>query len=178
MSREPESLRGPERHLYRLRDHALIGGPIRVYFRFREQLLYLVVGAWNTVFGYLVWAIMQYVLSDYLSYIVILILSFPLAVTNAYLGYRYVVFRSSGPVNKEFPRVFLIYLVVFCINLFLLPLALRVLPFNIYVIQGLLTCIVIVFSYVANKYFAFSTSLRPQANGPDGPQGPTAPRES
>ena len=60
----------------------------------REQLLYLVVGAWNTFFGYAVWALMQYLLGDYLNYLVILVLAWPIAVLNAYIGYRYIVFRS------------------------------------------------------------------------------------
>ena len=33
-----------------------VGPVVRLCRRRREQLLYLVVGAWNTLFGYLVWA--------------------------------------------------------------------------------------------------------------------------
>ena len=46
-----------ERRLDGLRDHRALGRPVRFYFRRREQVLYLVVGGWNTVFGYAVWAI-------------------------------------------------------------------------------------------------------------------------
>src|SRR4051794_545714 len=84
-----------ERHLDGLRDHPTLGRPVRFYFRRREQLLYLVVGAWNTIFGYGVWAVMQYLLGDTLNYLVIIVLSWPIAVLNAYLGYRYIVFRSQ-----------------------------------------------------------------------------------
>ena len=45
-----------EQHLDGLRDHPTLGRPVRFYFQRREQLLYLVVGAWNTIFGYAVWA--------------------------------------------------------------------------------------------------------------------------
>ena len=80
------------------------GRPVRFYLRRREQLLYLVVGGWNTLFGYAIWAVLQYLLGDHLHYLVIVLISWPIAVLNAYLGYRYVVFRSRGPIRRELPR--------------------------------------------------------------------------
>ena len=144
-----------ERYLDGLREHPALGRPVRFYFRRREQLLYLVVGAWNTVFGYCVWALMQYLLGDYLNYLVIIVLSWPIAVLNAYLGYRYIVFRSRGPVLRELPRFSLVYVAALAANLVLLPVALRVLPFNIYVDQALLTGVVVICSYLGHKYFSF-----------------------
>ena len=133
----------------------MLGRPIRLYIRRREQLLYLVVGGWNTLFGYAVWALMQYLLGDYLPYLVVIVLSWPIAVLNAYICYRYIVFRSRGPVLKELPRFSLVYLVTLVVNLALLPVALRVLPFNIYVIQALFTAVVVVCSYLGHKYYSF-----------------------
>ncbi len=118
-SRTPNSL---ERHLDGLRDHRVLGRPVRFYFGHREQLLYLVVGGWNTLFGYLVWATLQFLLGDYLHYfVVIIVLAWPIAVLNAYLGYRYIVFRSHGPVLRELPRFSLVYVVTLVVNLALLP---------------------------------------------------------
>ena len=94
----PATLNWFERHLDGLRTHPALGRPVRFCFRRREQLLYLVVGGWNTVFGYGVWALLQYLLGDHLHYLVVIVLSWPFAVLNAYLGYRYIVFRSRGPV--------------------------------------------------------------------------------
>ena len=144
-----------ERHLDGLRDHRALGRPVRFYFRRREQVLYLLVGGWNTVFGYGVWAAMQFLLGGFLHYLVIVVLSWPIAVLNAYLGYRYIVFRSDGPVLRELPRFSLIYFVMLIVNLVLLPIALSVLPFSIYGVQAALTVIVIVSSYLAHKYYSF-----------------------
>jgi len=113
------------------------------------------VGGWNTLFGYGAWALMQYLLGDYLPYLVVLLLAWPINVLNAYLGYRYIVFRSRGPVLKELPRFSLVYLVTLVVNLALLPIALRVMPFNIYVVQALFTGVVVVCSYLGHKYFSF-----------------------
>ncbi len=110
-----------ERHLDGLRDHPVLGRPVRFYFRRREQLLYLAVGGWNTVFGYGVWALLQHLLGDHLHYLVIVVLSWPIAVLNAYLGYRYVVFRSRGSVLRELPRFSLVYVVTLLVNLVRCP---------------------------------------------------------
>jgi len=137
------------------RDHPTFGIAIRFYFSRREKLLYLAVGFWNTVFGYSIWALMQYLLGEYLPYAVVLVLAWPIVVLNAYVGYRRIVFRSQGRVLTELPRFSLVYLVTLIANLALLPIALRVLPFHIYVIEALFTSAVVVCSYLGHKYFSF-----------------------
>jgi putative flippase GtrA len=144
-----------ERQLDRLRDHRALGLPVRFYFRRREQLLYLAVGAWNTVFGYAVWATLQALLGSQLHYLVILLVAWPIAVINAYIGYRLVVFRSSGSILRELPRFSLVYLATLAVNLVVLPIALAFLPFNIYVIQALFTFAVVVSSYLGHKHYSF-----------------------
>ena len=138
-----------------LRTHSALGPLVRFYFRRREQILYLVVGGWNTVFGYGVWAVLQYVLGSHVHYLVVVVLSWPLAVLNAYLGYRFVVFHSQGPLLTELPRFSLVYLAALIANLALLPLALNALPLSIYVIQALFTAAVVVVSYLGHKYYSF-----------------------
>jgi putative flippase GtrA len=149
-----------ERHLDGLRDHRALGRPVRFYFRRREQLLYLVVGGWNTVFPYGVWALLQYLLGDHVHYLVVVLISWPIAVLNACLGYRYVVFRSRASVFREFPRFSLVYLITLLANLALLPVALRVTPLNIYVVQALFTGMVVICSYLAHKYYSFGGRSR------------------
>jgi putative flippase GtrA len=138
-----------------LRTHSALGPIVRFYFRRREQILYLVVGGWNTVFGYGVWAVLQYLLGSHVHYLVVVVLSWPLAVLNAYLGYRFVVFHSQGSLLAELPRFSLVYLATLIANLGMLPLALNALPLNIYVIQALFTAGVVVVSYLGHKYFTF-----------------------
>ena len=149
-----------EQHLDGLRDHRALGLPVRFYFRRREQLLYLVVGGWNTVFGYGVWALLQFLLGEHLHYLVIVVLAWPIAVLNAYLGYRLIVFRSRGSILRELPRFSLVYVVGLIVGLVTLPIALNILPFNIYVVQALLTAIVVVFSYLSHRYYSFGAGRR------------------
>jgi len=138
-----------------LRDHPRLGRPVRFFFERQEKLLYLIVGAWNTLFGYGVWALLQYLLGPYLPYPVVLVLAWPLVVLNAYVGYRIIVFRSKGRVLTELPRFSLVYLVTLAANLVILPIALRAVPFSIYAIQAIFTVGIVISSYLGHKYFSF-----------------------
>jgi putative flippase GtrA len=132
-----------------------MGHTLLFYRRRREQILYLLVGAWNTLFGYGLWALMEYLLHEYFHYLVILILSWPIAVLNAYICYRIFVFHSKGSVWRELPRFSLVYVVTLCAALLALPALLHALPFNIYVIQAGYTAVVVVLSYLSHKFFSF-----------------------
>ena len=90
-------------------------------------------------------------------------LAWPIAVLNAYLGYRYVVFRSRGPILTELPRFSLVYFLTLIANLALLPVALTLLPFNIYVVQALLTAVVVICSYLSHRYYSFGGERRRDA---------------
>jgi len=83
------------------------------------------------------------------------LIAWPIVVLNAYLGYRLVVFRSRGSILREFPRFSLVYVVTLVVNLALLPIALNVLPFNIYGVQALLTIVVVISSYLTHRYYSF-----------------------
>ncbi len=122
---------------------------------YREQILYLLIGGWNTVFGYLVFAGFYWALNGSLPVTVILIISWVIAVANAYFCYRYLVFRSRGRMHHEIPRFLLVYAVILAANLLVLPLALRVFPLNAYVVQAIYTLAVVIVSYVGHRVFSF-----------------------
>jgi len=123
--------------------------------RYREPLAYVIVGGWNTLFGYGCFAALYYLLHTHLHVDVILVFSYVLSIANAYVGYRYVVFRSRGDMKTELPRFTAVYLVTLAANLVILPLALRVLPWNAYVVQGLFTFVIVALSYFGHKHFSF-----------------------
>ncbi len=122
---------------------------------YREQIQYLAVGAWNTAFGYLNFVLLYYLLGDTVPVALVLVISYALSIANAYVCYRYIVFRSRGIVWKEIPRFSGVYLVALGANLIVLPVALRTLPLNAYVIQALFTACVVLLSYVGHKYVSF-----------------------
>jgi putative flippase GtrA len=132
----------------------------RRFQRYREVILYLAVGGWNTLFGYLNFVALYYFLEARLPVAVILVMSYALSIANAYICYRYVVFRSRGSVLREMPRFTSVYLVALAANLVILPLALRWLPLSAYAVQALFTIAVVVLSYFGHKYFSFGGGSR------------------
>jgi putative flippase GtrA len=77
---------------------------------------YLGVGVFNTVFGYISFAIILTLLNAalptrllYLTVILASVLSTPLNITVAYLGYKFFVFRTKGNYLGEWLRCFAVY---------------------------------------------------------------------
>jgi putative flippase GtrA len=123
--------------------------------RYREQLLYLCIGAWNTLLGYGVFVVLYYFLHGTASDTVIIVTSYVVSIANAYLGYRYVVFRSHGRVLYELPRFSIVYVATMLVNLIFFPIALETLPVSAYLVQAVFTVGVVVASYVGHRYFSF-----------------------
>jgi putative flippase GtrA len=81
-----------------------------------QFLRYLCVGAFNTVFGYICFAIILTLLNAalpakwlYLTVILASVLSTPLNITVAYLGYKFFVFRTTGNFLGEWLKCFAVY---------------------------------------------------------------------
>jgi len=72
---------------------------------------YLLVGIWNTAFGYGTFAAFTALLSPYgkNSYLAAMVLSNFVNITVAFLGYKWFVFRTRGNYLKEWLRCFSVY---------------------------------------------------------------------
>ena len=120
-----------------------------------QKIRYLIIGGWNTVFGYGVFAVLYFYLSDLIHYLAILSISYILSITNAYIGYKLFVFRTKGNILREYLRFYIVYGASFLFNLAALPLLVEVLNLNMYAAQAIVTIITILGSYVLHKNFSF-----------------------
>jgi putative flippase GtrA len=123
--------------------------------RYRSKILYLLVGGWNTVFGYGAFALLYYFLSGFIHATIILTLCYILSITNAYIGYKIFVFKTKGNVLREYFRFYVVYGGAFLINLILLPVFMSYLILSAYVSQAMITMMTIVGSYILHKKFTF-----------------------
>jgi putative flippase GtrA len=123
--------------------------------RYRQQILYLVVGGWNTVVSYGCFSLFYYLLHDQLYPSVILLLAYLVASINGFIGFRYLVFQSRGHPLKEYVKYQLVYGPLLVLNMLVLPLALKYSSLNAYVIQAMFAVFAVVAGYVGSKYFAF-----------------------
>jgi putative flippase GtrA len=77
-----------------------------------QFLRYLLVGGWNTVFGYTCFFLMNRWLATVMqaySYVAAYLLSNLMAISVAFLGYKWFVFRTKGNYLREWLRTLMVY---------------------------------------------------------------------
>ena len=117
--------------------------------------MFLVVGGWNTVFGYAVFVALYALLRHSMNVTGIIAITYVIATLNNFLCYKWFVFRTSGRHVREYLRFTMVYVPAFLANLIVLPIALRAHVLNAYVLQALFTLAVLVTSYFGHKYWTF-----------------------
>ena len=90
---------------------------------------YLVVGAWNTLFGYGTYALFTALLAPVIphSYVVALVLSSLLNITVSFLGYKWFVFKTKGNYLREWMRCVAVYSSGIALGVCLLPVVVYIL---------------------------------------------------
>ncbi len=120
-----------------------------------QPLRFLAVGVWNTGFGYLAFALLYFLFSPFVHYMAILAATVVVNVTNSFLCYKFLVFRTRGHYLREYLRFYAVYAVPIGLGFVLLPVAIEVLKLNAYVAQALITVLMAVVSYLGHKHFSF-----------------------
>jgi putative flippase GtrA len=129
----------------------------------QTKLRFLMVGIWNTFFGYLVFIGLDslFILlcsQRYFAYMSAAVLSNILAIINAYIFHKYVTFKSRIKgigIIFEFFKFSTTYLVTFCLSLMILPLFVEILGVTPKIAGGLVICCCTVISYVGHSKFSF-----------------------
>lgn len=120
-----------------------------------EKIRYILIGGFNTFFGYGVFALLWLLWGQSLHYIVLLSISHVIAVTNAFFGYRIWVFRKKGGVLGDFFRFNLVYLSTFVFNILALPALVEGMNFHPLFAQALVVVVTVVASYLLHRRFSF-----------------------
>jgi putative flippase GtrA len=129
---------------------------------------YLIVGTFNTLFGYLSYAALTAWLAPRisLSYVVAMVLSTPLNITIAFLGYKWFVFRTRGNYLREWARCFAVYMSGTLIALVLLPILVAALHYGLgltksapYVAGATLTAFGVLYNFFGHKRFSFRSGI-------------------
>lgn len=116
---------------------------------------YLLVGVWNTIFGAGIYALLYWFFGTRVHYLLLLIPANVLAITNAFLGYKYIVFKTCGNAWREYLRCYVVYggmMVVNAILLYLLVTMIKLAPPVANVLCVITTTIA---TYFSHKHFSF-----------------------
>ena len=134
---------------------------LNLWFKIPEKLRFVLVGGWNTLFALALFALI-FQFSD--NYKLSLIVAHFTSVLQSFLTFRFFVFRAN--LNKdanfllEYLKMNLVYLIYFGLNYFLLVLFVEIFKIYPIIAQVIITCILMVYAYIANKYFTFKNGKR------------------
>jgi putative flippase GtrA len=120
-----------------------------------EKFRYLLVGGYNTVIGYGIFAALYLFLGHQIHYLALLLFSHVIAVTNAYHAYRLFVFRHGKTGLHSYLRFHSVYLVSLGFNLIALPFFVEIVHFGPMLSQAIVLTITVVMSYILHKRFSF-----------------------
>ncbi len=125
---------------------------------------YLLVGAWNTLFGYGTYALFTALLAPVIphSYMVALVLSSLLNITVSFLGYKWFVFKTKGNYLREWMRCVAVYSSGIALGVCLLPVIVYILRHGTrfqaeapYLAGALLTGFGVLYNFLGHKNFSF-----------------------
>jgi putative flippase GtrA len=128
---------------------------------------YILVGIWNTVFGYSLFALFTFLLSlrwPQYGYIPASILSSVLAISVAFLGYKKFVFKTHGNYLREWLRCMAVYGSGIAIASAILPGVVFVIRHITtydkaapYISAALMTGFSAIYNFLGHKKFSFRT---------------------
>jgi putative flippase GtrA len=125
---------------------------------------YLLVGGWNTLFGYGCFALLTALLDPRIKYgyVVASIIANLIAPTVAFLGYKWFVFKTKGNYLREWFRCLTVYGGSMLISIILLPMivfGLRKMTALTnaapYVAGALIMGASVVYSFLGHKHYSF-----------------------
>jgi len=176
-------------------------GRLRRFLPSWQFVRYLIVGGWNTAFGYVTYVVLTWLLSRHIAhgYIFAAVLSSIISISVAFLGYKWFVFRTKGNYLREWMRCFMVYGTAALPNLLLLPVVVNALIYMLHIPPGntghatafqlslaymnatfvtapyiggaILTATTVLFSFFGHKYFSFRR--RTAADEESGKRGPS-----
>jgi putative flippase GtrA len=116
---------------------------------------YLLVGVFNTVFGYALSLLVYHFLQNDLSIVLIGIMINVISITVAFLGYKLFVFESSGNWLHEYLRCYVTYGFSAILGIALIWLFVEQWGWIFWFSQGLIIILSTVISYFMHRHFTF-----------------------
>jgi len=129
-----------------------------------QFLRYLVVGGWNTLFGFGSYAFLTAVLDRHFShgYILANLLASLINITVSFLGYKWFVFKTTGNYFREWLRSVAVYSTAIIIGTAALPGLVRLIRHSSrlnaaapYVAGALVMSFSVLYSFLGHRKFSF-----------------------
>jgi putative flippase GtrA len=120
-----------------------------------QKARFLILGAWNTLFGFGVFALGYFWLKNDLHYLVIATIAHALAVLNAFVLQRWFVFQDRGPAMPAFLRFNVATTISLLFSLAGMVLLVDGVGLDPIVSQALVTLLSVIGTYVLHRHYTF-----------------------
>jgi len=125
------------------------------WWRLRQQWRFLLVGAFNTLFGYLLFSGLFLLFGKRIHYLIIGVISHTIAVCNAFIAYRTLVFPSNDRWQASFVRFNLSQLVSLGFGMSGLYALVEFGHLNPLLAQAVIITLSVILSYTLHRFFSF-----------------------
>jgi len=144
----------------------LIGSFLSMRSSIQLKARFVMVGIWNTIFGYMVFFILDTFFEDiftkrYFAYMSAMILGQIVATINAFVLHKYVTFKSEVKgkgIIPEFFRFCMTYVFTFSLGLVLLPFFVEIVHLHPRIAAAIVILICTLISYVGHSRFSFKSA--------------------
>jgi putative flippase GtrA len=129
-----------------------------------QAIRFLLVGVWNTLFGYATYAAFTYLFTGHIPYpyVVASVVAYFVNTSVAYLFYKFFVFKTKGNYLREYARCFTVYGVGFLIGSASLPVLVAILNPLVanrasapYIAGLIIMGANVIYSYLGHRWFTF-----------------------
>ncbi len=127
---------------------------LKIWFKLPEKLRFLLVGGFNTVISYTIFAGLIFLIGES-KYQQSLVLSWILSSFISFSTQKIFVFQTKGNWIKEYSKCLLTWSIGYVINAGALEVVVKLLHLNVYIGQALSILVTMIMSYILFKYFAF-----------------------
>ena len=125
----------------------------KFWFNIPQKLRFLLVGGFNTVFSFGLFAFMVSILE--ISYKFAIVIGYIISTNVSIFTQRYYVFRSFGNLKQEYIKAWKVYITTMLLNYMFMYIAVDILKANELISQALFSTIIVIITYIMHKYYTF-----------------------
>lgn len=136
-----------------------LGIEVQWWWRLSQQARFVVAGAFNTCVGYVLFSGVFLLFGRWIHYLLIGVLAHLIAVVNAFIVHRTLVFRDTGNWQSAFVRFNLSQLAGLGFGMILLYSLVEFVKLSPLAAQAVVTLVSVVVNYLLHRYFSFRKRL-------------------
>ena len=124
----------------------------------KEKFLYILIGIFNTIFGFSLFVIFWSLMHERYSSFFILFITHLLSVTLAFINYKAFVFRSKSKFFFSYIKFNIVYIGSFIFNFVTFEVLVKKLQILPFIAQAIITASMVFLTYFLHKKFSFKSS--------------------